>query len=81
MQFCFIFLFCSKNILHLLGKREVSPRTKYVPKKQWGEAPKRNVCSSPWTEPIRDARRGILSWYLTLQLYLFYFYFSFLVQG
>ncbi|TYI74093.1 hypothetical protein E1A91_D07G176300v1 [Gossypium mustelinum] len=52
----------SKNILHLLGKREVSPRTKYVPKKLWGEAPKRNVYSSPWTEPIRDARRGILSW-------------------
>ncbi|KAK8345864.1 hypothetical protein V6Z12_A07G176700 [Gossypium hirsutum] len=52
----------SKNILHLLGKREVSPRTKYVPKKQWGEAPKRIVYSSPWTEPIRDARRGILSW-------------------
>ncbi|XVF32299.1 hypothetical protein REPUB_Repub17cG0070200 [Reevesia pubescens] len=54
----------SKNVLHLLGKREVSPRTKYVPKRRWGEAPKQNADSSsgPNTEPIRDARHGLVSW-------------------
>ncbi|XVE72840.1 hypothetical protein DITRI_Ditri11bG0070500 [Diplodiscus trichospermus] len=54
----------SKNVLHLLGKREVSQRTKYVPKRRWREAPKKNVDSSsgPNSEPIRDARRGLVSW-------------------
>ncbi|XVF72118.1 hypothetical protein PTKIN_Ptkin12aG0095100 [Pterospermum kingtungense] len=54
----------SKNVLHLLGKREVSQRTKYVPKRQWRKAPKQNADSSsgPNSEPIRDARRGLLSW-------------------
>ncbi|KAK6286533.1 hypothetical protein POUND7_012712 [Theobroma cacao] len=53
-----------KNVLHLLGKREVSPRTKYTPERRWGEAPKQNANSSsgPNIEPIGDARRGLISW-------------------
>ncbi|XWS31350.1 hypothetical protein CRYUN_Cryun23aG0068900 [Craigia yunnanensis] len=54
----------SKNVVHLLGKREVSQRTKYVPKRRWREAPKQHADSSygPNSEPIKDARRGLLSW-------------------
>ncbi|XP_022771364.1 uncharacterized protein LOC111314361 isoform X2 [Durio zibethinus] len=54
----------SKNVVHLLEKREVSHRTKYVPKRGWGKACKQNSDSSsgPNGEPIRDARSGLVSW-------------------
>lgn len=54
----------SKNVLHLLVKREVSQRTKYVPKRCWGEPHTQNAdsLSGPNSEPIRDTRRGLVSW-------------------
>ncbi|XVF81094.1 hypothetical protein PTKIN_Ptkin15bG0128700 [Pterospermum kingtungense] len=53
-----------KNVVHLLEKREVTPRTKYVPKRRWGETPNQNADSSsaPNSESIGDARHGLVSW-------------------
>ncbi|OMO51442.1 hypothetical protein COLO4_37666 [Corchorus olitorius] len=44
--------------------REVSPRTKYVPKRRWGETANLDAKSTSGSksEPIRDARRGLVSW-------------------
>ncbi|KAF3955447.1 hypothetical protein CMV_019335 [Castanea mollissima] len=47
-----------RNVFHLIALREISPRTKHVPKRRWGEASK----PGPKTEATRDARRGLLSW-------------------
>nr|XP_027071322.1 uncharacterized protein LOC113696147 [Coffea arabica] len=52
------------NVFRLLARREICPRTKCLPKKHWGEAPKQN-CYSPFgirSEAKRDARRGLSSW-------------------
>ncbi|GLU07840.1 hypothetical protein SLE2022_247800 [Rubroshorea leprosula] len=53
-----------KNVLCLLARREISPRTKYVQKRRWGQAPKDNSNSLPKLigEHVRDARRGLVSW-------------------
>ncbi|KAL3531172.1 hypothetical protein ACH5RR_010494 [Cinchona calisaya] len=53
------------NVFRLLARREIHPRTKFLPKKQWGEAPKQNYKYSPFwlkNEAKIDARRGLLSW-------------------
>ncbi|XP_050251968.1 uncharacterized protein LOC126698640 isoform X2 [Quercus robur] len=47
-----------RNVFHLIALREISPRTKHVPKRRWGEASK----PGPKTEATRDARCGLLSW-------------------
>ncbi|XP_062148253.1 uncharacterized protein LOC133857136 isoform X2 [Alnus glutinosa] len=47
-----------RNIFCLIKLREISPRTKHVPKRQWGEASK----PGPKSEAARDPRRGLLSW-------------------
>nr|POE82163.1 isoform 4 of activating molecule in becn1-regulated autophagy protein 1 [Quercus suber] len=47
-----------RNVFHLIALREISPRTKHVPKRRWREASK----PGPKTEATRDARRGLLSW-------------------
>jgi len=73
MFYCKIFLLpdvlnlaSGSNVFNLLARREISPRTKYVAKWHWGEASKSK--SSPYSRPknevVRDARRGLLSWYL-----------------
>ena len=60
-------VFSGRNVFHLIALREISPRTKHVPKRRWGEASK----PVPKTEATRDARRGLLSWYTTnFTLYL-----------
>ncbi|KAK7284185.1 hypothetical protein RJT34_18926 [Clitoria ternatea] len=52
------------NVFNLLARREISPRTKYVAKWNWGEASesKSSSHSHPKKEVVRDARRGLLSW-------------------
>lgn len=73
MFYCKIFLLpdvlnlaSGSNVFNLLARREISPRTKYVAKWHWVEASKSK--SSPYSRPknevVRDARRGLLSWYL-----------------
>ncbi|CAN1767018.1 Activating molecule in BECN1-regulated autophagy protein 1 [Linum perenne] len=53
-----------KNVLRLLGQREICPRGKHVPKKGWGEANRWNANSPSElkTEPSRDPRRDLISW-------------------
>jgi hypothetical protein len=73
-------IFSGRNIFCLIKLREISPRIKHVPKRQWGEASK----PEPKSEAARDPRRGLLSWYMqTVSLSLlfqviFLFYFIFL---
>ncbi|XP_038713783.1 uncharacterized protein LOC120007553 isoform X1 [Tripterygium wilfordii] len=51
------------NVLSLLARREISPRTKDAPKKCWGEASKKSSNSSSLRKsaPI-DPNRGLISW-------------------
>ncbi|KAJ7972566.1 Transducin/WD-40 repeat family protein [Quillaja saponaria] len=52
-----------RNVFHLLAQREISPRTKHVPKRQWGESSKKSgSVPGPKSEAARDARCGLLSW-------------------
>ncbi|XP_061368594.1 uncharacterized protein LOC133311554 isoform X2 [Gastrolobium bilobum] len=53
-----------RNVFNLLAQREISPRTKHVPKWHWGESSKSKSgsCSHPKSEALRDAKRGLLSW-------------------
>lgn len=53
-----------RNVFRLLAQREISPKTKYMPKRKWGEASKRDPSSSsrPNSEPVRDAKSGLISW-------------------
>lgn len=53
-----------RNVFHLLQQREISPRTKCLAQKQWGEASKSDVeyYFEPKVERVRDARRELLSW-------------------
>ena len=59
-------LVSGSNVFSLLARREISPRTKHVAKWHWGEATKSKSgsYSRPKNEVARDARRGLLSWYL-----------------
>ncbi|KAK7245283.1 hypothetical protein RIF29_40122 [Crotalaria pallida] len=52
------------NVFTLLARREISPRTKHVAKRQWGEASKSKSgsYSRPKKDIARDARRGLQSW-------------------
>ncbi|PQQ00851.1 hypothetical protein Pyn_39730 [Prunus yedoensis var. nudiflora] len=51
------------NVLRLLARREVSPRTKNSSKKLWGEASKSHSDSiGSRCEAARDARHGLVSW-------------------
>lgn len=54
-----------RNVLHLLARREIAPRTaKCLPKRQWGEVSNHKHQSSlkPESERIRNSRRELLSW-------------------
>ena len=55
-----------RNVFSLLARREVSPRTKCLPRWQWGDASKRDAEFSfaPQGEAVIDAKRGLFSWYL-----------------
>lgn len=54
----------SRNVFSLLARREVSPRTKCLPRRNWGITSKRNAefPSGPRPEGVRDAKHGLLSW-------------------
>ena len=59
------------NVFNLLARREISPRSRYVAKRHWGEPGEASKSkSSPYSHPknevVRDARRGLLSWYFHL---------------
>ncbi|KAF7804583.1 Activating molecule in BECN1-regulated autophagy protein 1 [Senna tora] len=56
--------FSGRNVFSLLAQREISPRTKHVPKRHWGETSKSKPgsCSCSKNEVARDARSGLLSW-------------------
>ncbi|KAI3787868.1 hypothetical protein L2E82_00354 [Cichorium intybus] len=54
-----------RNVLHLLARREIAPRTaKCLPKRQWGEISNHKHQSSvkPESERVRNSRRELLSW-------------------
>ncbi|RDY07647.1 Activating molecule in BECN1-regulated autophagy protein 1, partial [Mucuna pruriens] len=54
-----------RNVFSLLAQREISPRTKSVPKWHWGESSsksKSGSCSHSKSEAVIDATRGLLSW-------------------
>ncbi|KAF7818487.1 Activating molecule in BECN1-regulated autophagy protein 1 isoform A [Senna tora] len=57
-------LVSGKNVFSLLAQREISARSKHVPKRCWGEAskPKSGSCPHPKSDAVRDAKRGLLSW-------------------
>ncbi|XP_044493310.1 uncharacterized protein LOC123216802 isoform X3 [Mangifera indica] len=50
-----------RNVWHLLALREISPRTKYVPRRQWGEASRLSARGSR-NESLRDVKHGLVSW-------------------
>ncbi|KAL5542459.1 hypothetical protein UlMin_010169 [Ulmus minor] len=51
------------NVFQLLARREVSPRTKHLSKRLWGETSKCHLDSTgPRHETARDARHGLVSW-------------------
>ncbi|KAI7983929.1 Activating molecule in BECN1-regulated autophagy protein 1 [Camellia lanceoleosa] len=54
----------SRNVFSLLARREVAPRTKSLPRWQWGDVSKGNteISLGPQSEAVRDARRGLFSW-------------------
>ncbi|KAL7172674.1 hypothetical protein ACSBR2_032202 [Camellia fascicularis] len=54
----------SRNVFSLLARREVAPRTKSLPRWQWGDVSKCNteISLGPQSEAVRDARRGLFSW-------------------
>ncbi|XP_062079477.1 uncharacterized protein LOC133783888 [Humulus lupulus] len=53
-----------RNVFNLIARREISPRTKHIPRRNWGEASRRKVGSSSGShsETARDSKRGLLSW-------------------
>ncbi|XP_054810721.1 uncharacterized protein LOC129312118 isoform X2 [Prosopis cineraria] len=53
-----------KNVFNLLAHREISARSKHVPKQHWGEAsePKTGSCPHPKNDAVRDSKRSLLSW-------------------
>lgn len=51
------------NVFHLLAQREISPRTKHLPKRQWGQISKQNPSSTRTkSDAPRDARHSLRSW-------------------
>ncbi|KAM5563261.1 hypothetical protein ABKV19_018097 [Rosa sericea] len=56
---------CSRNVVGLIVRREISPRAKHLPRRRWGETPKVKADSSstgPECQATIDAKRGLLSW-------------------
>lgn len=53
-----------RNVFGLIARREISPRTKHVPRRNWGESSKRKAGSSvgSQSETARDSKRALLSW-------------------
>ncbi|KAL5538878.1 hypothetical protein UlMin_043121 [Ulmus minor] len=55
-----------RNVFGLIAQREISPRTKHIPRRHWGETSKRNTGSfvgpQAQSEPSRDSKHGLLSW-------------------
>ncbi|PON54577.1 Guanine nucleotide-binding protein, beta subunit [Trema orientale] len=53
-----------RNVFGLIARREISPRTKHIPRRNWGEASRRKAGSSSGSqsETARDSKRGLLSW-------------------
>lgn len=68
-----------RNVFNLLARREISPRTKHIPKRNWGEASRRKAGSSSGSqsETARDSKRGLLSWYSLLKMRHFIWKWSF----
>ncbi|XP_031283795.1 uncharacterized protein LOC116142505 isoform X2 [Pistacia vera] len=50
-----------RNVSRLLALREISPRTKYVQGRQWGEASRSSARGSR-NESLRDIKHGLVSW-------------------
>ncbi|KAL5792657.1 hypothetical protein ACOSP7_001251 [Xanthoceras sorbifolium] len=50
-----------RNVSHLLAQREISPRTRNIPKRQWREGSRSDACRASTTS-ARDARLGLISW-------------------
>ncbi|KAJ0113026.1 hypothetical protein Patl1_01671 [Pistacia atlantica] len=50
-----------RNVSRLLALREISPRTKYVPGRQRGEASRSSARGSR-NESLRDIKHGLVSW-------------------
>uniref|UniRef100_A0A2P2MJ51 Uncharacterized protein LOC105125661 isoform X2 n=1 Tax=Rhizophora mucronata TaxID=61149 RepID=A0A2P2MJ51_RHIMU len=57
-------LHSSRNVLCLLVRREICPKTKNVPKMRWGGVSQSNanLISTPKSKVTRDAKRGLISW-------------------
>ncbi|KAI9122180.1 hypothetical protein K1719_006869 [Acacia pycnantha] len=53
-----------RNVVNLLARREISSRTKHVPKQHWGimSRSKSGSFFRPKNEVVRDASHGLLSW-------------------
>ncbi|XP_028778583.1 uncharacterized protein LOC114735091 isoform X1 [Neltuma alba] len=53
-----------KNVFNLLAHREISARSKHVPKQHWGEAsePKTGSCPHTKNDAVRDSKCSLLSW-------------------
>ncbi|KAM6565014.1 hypothetical protein CsatB_025012 [Cannabis sativa] len=53
-----------RNVFSLIARREISPRTKHIPRRNWGEASRKKVGSpsGSQSETARDSKRGLLSW-------------------
>lgn len=58
-------LFRCRSVFRLLVEREISPKTKFVPRKRWGES-RRDADSSCGTsgEPVSELGHNLISWYL-----------------
>lgn len=55
-------LFYVRNVSLFLALREISPTTKYVPRRQWGEASGSSARGSR-IESLRDIKHGLFSWW------------------
>lgn len=62
-QLSFKLFFSGSNVFRLLALREISPRTKYLSKRLWGEASKCSVRSNRVKSEGTDPRHGLISWY------------------
>ncbi|EXB46040.1 Activating molecule in BECN1-regulated autophagy protein 1 [Morus notabilis] len=53
-----------RNVFGMIARREISPRTKHIPRRNWGEAFKRKAgpSSGSQSETTRDPKRALLSW-------------------
>ncbi|KAF6163749.1 hypothetical protein GIB67_008583, partial [Kingdonia uniflora] len=61
MFYCFV-LFRTENVLRLLARREISPRTKHTAKRMWGDGTKCNSDHYGSNYKVTDAGRELVSW-------------------